>query len=58
MNNEIKLELIGPNHTFAYLMLSGRYHHENGHSDDIQNIPRDKALIDNNPKTLSVDINA
>jgi len=35
MNNEIKLELIGPNHTFAYLMLSGRYHHENGHSDDI-----------------------
>eukprot|EP00347_Sterkiella_histriomuscorum_P015661 403356177 len=57
MSNEIKLELIGPNHTLAYLILSGRYHHENGHSDDIQNIPRDKGFYDQTQKHLSIDIN-
>ncbi len=55
MNDQIKLELIGPNHTLAYLIYSGRYHHTNGHSDDIQNIPREKSLISQNKK-LSVDI--
>jgi hypothetical protein len=45
MNDKIKLELKGPNHTLAYLIYSGRYCHPNGHSDDIQNIPRDKPLF-------------
>lgn len=55
MNDQIKLELIGPNHTLAYLIYSGRYHHTNGaHSDDLQNIPRFKPLISDHKK-FSVD---
>lgn len=55
MNDKIKLELIGPNHTLAYLIYSGRYHHNAGHSDDLKNIPRDKPLIPEN-KMLSLDL--
>jgi hypothetical protein len=32
--------LKGPNHTLAYLLNKGRYHHSYGHSDDMKNIPR------------------
>ena len=55
MNDQIKLELIGPNHTLAYLIYSKRYHHTNGaYSDDLQNIPRMKNLISEKQK-FSVD---
>jgi hypothetical protein len=56
MNNKIKLELIGPNHTLAYLIFSGRYQHPTGHSDDISANPRYKNLI-SETKTLSLDYN-
>ena len=55
MSDQIKLELIGPNHTLAYLIYSNRYHHNNGaHSDDLQNIPRFKPLISEKQK-FSID---
>mmetsp|Transcript_25615 Transcript_25615/g.24911 ORF Transcript_25615/g.24911 Transcript_25615/m.24911 type:complete len:106 (-) Transcript_25615:1960-2277(-) len=39
MNDQIKLELRGINHPFAYLMSSGRNVHSKINSDDFQSIP-------------------
>ena len=57
MNDQIKLELIGPNHTLAYLIYSGRYHHSNGHSDDIQSISKSKSLYAEQ-KNFSLDLSS
>ena len=39
MNDQIKLELRGINHPFAYLMISGRNVHSKINSEDFQSIP-------------------
>lgn len=39
MAGEIKVELRGHNHPFAYLVKSGRYFHTSSNSDDFQTIP-------------------
>jgi hypothetical protein len=45
MSDQIKLELRGHNHPFAYLIRSGRYVHSSSNSDDFQNIPKSKNFI-------------
>lgn len=58
MSDKIKLELRGHNHPFAYLIKSGRYVHSSSHhSDDFQNIPKNKSIIKTSHHTLSEDVN-
>mmetsp|Transcript_46072 Transcript_46072/g.33846 ORF Transcript_46072/g.33846 Transcript_46072/m.33846 type:complete len:205 (+) Transcript_46072:1894-2508(+) len=58
MNDEIKLELRGINHPFAYLITSGnRPVHSKINSDDFQSQPQ-KKIIKKQGNTLSEDIDA
>jgi hypothetical protein len=57
MSDQIKLELRGHNHPFAYLIRSGRYVHSSSNSDDFQNIPKSKNFIKTSQPHLSEDVN-
>ena len=57
MADNIKLELRGHNHPFAYLIKSGRYVHSSSNSDDFQSIPKSKNFIKTSQPHLSEDVN-
>jgi hypothetical protein len=57
MSDQIKLELKGHNHPFAYLIKSGRYVHSTSNSDDFKSIPQSKTFIKTQQSHLSEDVN-
>lgn len=61
MNDQVKLELIAPNHTVAYLSptpVKKHNHNPSGNSEDISLLPRNNSLVKEEQKKRSQDFDS